>query len=85
MMLCDRPTGPFLAEPQPAGPTRYRWTGPDGRPQIPCGYDARDADAMLCHLLATHAMTLDLARRALAKRVVGGKPQTDSLPGVRAG
>ena len=68
MMLCDRPTGPFLAEPQLAGPTRYRWTGPDGRSQIPCGYEARDADAMLCHLLATHAMTLDLARRALAKR-----------------
>jgi hypothetical protein len=74
MMLCNRPTGPFLAEPQSYGPTRHRWTGPDGRPQIPCGYDARDVDAMLCHLLATHAMTLDLARRTLAQRIVGGKP-----------
>jgi hypothetical protein len=72
MMLCDRLTGPFLVEP--GTETRHRWTGPDGRPQIPCGYDARDVDAMLCHLLATHAMTLELARRTLAQRDVGGKP-----------
>jgi len=73
-MLCDRLTGHFLTEPQASGPSRYRWTGPDGRPQIPCGYDARDVDAMLCHLLATHAMTLDLARRTLAQRIVGRRP-----------
>ena len=46
-MFCDRPTGPFLAEPQPYSPTRHRWTGPDGRPQVRCGYEARDAEAAI--------------------------------------
>jgi hypothetical protein len=71
-MLCDRPTGPFLAALGTDG--RHRWTGPDGRPQVRCGYEARDADAMLCHLLATHELTLDKARRTVAQRIVGGKP-----------
>lgn len=75
-MLCDRPTGPFLAEPQSYGPTRHRWTGPDGQPKVACGYVAADQDAMLCHLLATHEMTLDKARRVLAQRIVGGKPSS---------
>jgi hypothetical protein len=74
MMLCDRPTGPFLAEPQSYGTDRrHRWTGPDGQPQVRCGYEARDADAMICHLLATHELALDKARRTVAQRIVGGK------------
>jgi hypothetical protein len=72
MMLCDRRTGPFRDEPQAYGPTRHLWTGPDGEPKVPCGYTARDADAMLCHLLVTHTMTLDQARRAVAQRIGGG-------------
>ena len=74
MMLCNRPTGHFLVEPQPSGPIRYRWTGPDGEPKVLCGYVARDMDALLCHLLATHTMTLDKARRSVAQRIVGEKP-----------
>ena len=74
MMLCERPTGPFLAELQSYGPTRHRWTGPDGEPKVPCGSTARDAEAMICHLLATHEMTLDKARRTVAQRIAGGKP-----------
>jgi hypothetical protein len=71
-MFCERPTGPFLAEPQPYGPTRHRWTGPDGRPQVRCGYEARDAEAMICHLLATHEYALDRARRTVASWIGGG-------------
>ena len=72
MMLCDRSTGPFLVE---VGlDSRHRWTGPDGRPPVRCGYEARDAEAMICHLLATHELTLDKARRMVAPRIVGGKP-----------
>ena len=66
MMLCDRPTGPFVSEPGPD--SRPRWTGPDGEPKVTCGYAARDAQAMICHLLATHEMTLDKARRTVAQR-----------------
>jgi hypothetical protein len=29
---------------------------------------------MICHLLATHEMTLDKARRTVAQRIAGGKP-----------
>ena len=68
MMLCDRPTGHFLVEIQSYGPNRHRWTGPDGEPKVPCGYVARDMDALLCHLLATHTMTLDKARRSVGQR-----------------
>ena len=65
-MLCDRPTGPFLVDLCPD--SRHRWTGPDGRPPVKCGYEARDADAMICHLLATHELTLDKARRSVGQR-----------------
>lgn len=65
-MLCDRPTGPFLVEL--GRDTRHRWTGPDGRPPVRCGYEARDSEAMLCHLMATHELTLDKARRTVAQR-----------------
>jgi len=71
-MLCDRPTGPFLVELGPD--SRHRWTGPDGEPKVACGYTARDAEAMLCHLICTHEQSLDQARRTLAHRIVGGKP-----------
>ena len=72
MMLCDRATGPFLAEIQSYGATRHRWTGPDGMPKVPCGYVARDVEAMICHLLTTHEMTLDKARLTVAQRIVSG-------------
>ena len=72
MMLCDRPTGPFRDEPQAYGPTRHRWSGPDGEPKVPCGYTARDAEAMICHLLATHEYALDRARRTVASWIGGG-------------
>ena len=69
-MMCDRLTGPYLAELS-NGPTRFRWTGPDGKPQVACGYVAGDADAMLCHYLTTHEMTLDKARHTLAQLIMG--------------
>ena len=74
MMLCDRPTGAFLSESWSYGADRrHRWTGPDGEPKVACGYQARDADAMICHLLATHEMALDRARRTVASWIGGGK------------
>jgi hypothetical protein len=69
VLVCTRPTGPYLAEPQSSGPHRQHWTGPDGEPKVPCGYEAKDMDGLLCHLLATHEMTLEQARRS-----VGPKP-----------
>jgi hypothetical protein len=68
LFVCNRPTGPYLDEPQSSGPNRHRWTGPDGEPKVPCGYMARDMDALLCHLLTTHTMTLDKARRSVASK-----------------
>ena len=68
LLVCNRPTGPFLDEPQPSGPIRHRWTGPDGAPKVLCRYVARDMDALLCHLLATHAMTLGEARRSVGPK-----------------
>jgi hypothetical protein len=63
--------GPFLVEPGPD--SRHRWTGPDGRPQVKCGYEARGPEAIICHLLATHELTLDKARQTVAQQIVGGK------------
>lgn len=73
-MICRASTGSFLRNSQAAGSdSGFRWSGPDGEPRVTCAYEARDGDAMLCHLLATHAMTLDAARRQLAAWIIGGK------------
>lgn len=45
----------------------YTWTGEQGRERVRCGY-VGEVPQLLCHMIATHQLTLGAARSILAAR-----------------
>lgn len=55
-MRCRLLTGAWMRSGE-----REVWSGPQGIPQIPCGYEG-GPHTLLCHLIATHGLELEHAR-----------------------
>lgn len=62
-MICYRTTGGFVK--MLGEVSRLEWAGEFGTPRVTCNFRAVDEDGLLCHMMATHGLTLREARQEL--------------------